>query len=104
VLFVESNVVTPADQGLFPHEQPTNNMRTATVKRIVQRREVISYARRFSILRPDPYMRGGECPETGRHLAFLYTRKIRRQFLPPWILAPSRLFSQNRLHANNPVA
>ena len=94
----------PADQGCSQYEQPTNNVRTGTVKRIVQRREVISYARRFSTLKRDPYMRGGECPETGRHLAFLYTRKIRRHFLPPWILAPPQLFSQNRLQADNPVA
>jgi hypothetical protein len=55
----------PLDQGLFPDEQPTNNMRTATVKRIVQRREVISHAKRFSILRPDAYMRGGSAQKLG---------------------------------------
>lgn len=60
MLFVESNLVTaaPADQGLFPDEQPINNMRTATFKRIVQRREVISSAGRFSILEADAHMRG----------------------------------------------
>jgi hypothetical protein len=38
-----------AHQELFPHEQPTNEMRTAAVQRIIQHREIMSQPRGFSL-------------------------------------------------------